>query len=100
MSVLAFHLERRNLLSDEQLDGRVGDSDGLEHCVEVVRDETVAGPLREERDGDHDPQTSPVPWRLEQGQPANVGGLAIEGKRGPNLLKLVLDERVVPMLNG
>jgi hypothetical protein len=37
---------------DEQLGGRVRDADGVEDLVEVVRDETVAGPLREEGDGD------------------------------------------------
>ena len=56
----------RYVPSDEQLDRRVGDADGVHNLVEVVGDETVAGPLREPGDGNDDEHTSPVPGRLDQ----------------------------------
>ena len=42
------------------LNSGVGDTDRIKHLVEVVRYQTVAGPLREESEGDDDPQTLPV----------------------------------------
>ena len=62
--------------------------------------EVVARPLREERDRDHDPQTSPVARGPDEAQPADVrGDLAVELDRRPDLLELVLDERVFPALS-
>lgn len=58
--------------------------------------EVVSGPLGEERDGDHDPQTSPVSRGLDERQPANLGSLTVESERSTDLLELVLDKRVVP----
>ena len=53
--------------------------------------------MREERDGNHDPQTSPVARRPDEAHPADVrSDLAVELDSGPDLLELVLDERVVP----
>ena len=63
----------KHVRSDEQLDGSVGDTNGLEHSVEVVRDKTVTGPLGEEGDGNDDDHTSPVTLGLVEGSPANVG---------------------------
>ena len=61
--------------------------------------EVVSGPLREERDGDHDPQAPPVARGADEAQPADVrGDLAVELDRRPDLLELVLDERVFPAL--
>ena len=56
---------------DEELDGRVGNSNGLEHFIEVVRDETIAGPLGEPTEGDDYRQTFTVPRGLDQGHPTN-----------------------------
>jgi len=39
---------------DEELDGRIGDANGLEYFVEIVRDEAISGPLREPSNGDDD----------------------------------------------
>ena len=62
-----------NVRSDEQLDGSIGDTDSLEDGVQVVRDETVTGPLGEEGDGNDDDHTSPVTLALVERSPANVG---------------------------
>ena len=63
--------------------------------------EVVSRPLREERDGDHDPQTSPVARGPDKAHPADVrSDLAVKLDSGPDLLELVLDERVVPMISG
>ena len=57
--------------------------------------EVVARPLREERDRDHDAQTSPVARGPDEAQPADVRrDLPVEFDRGPNFLELVLDEGV------
>ena len=45
---------------DQKLRGRARDADGVENPVEVVGDETVSGPLREEGNGDDDAQTLAV----------------------------------------
>ena len=63
--------------------------------------EVIPAPLREERERDHDPQPPPVARRAHEAQPADVRGhFAIELDRRPDLLELVLDERVVPMISG
>ena len=63
-----------NVRSDEQLDGSIGDTDSLEDGVQVVRDETVSGPLREPGDGKDDPQALAVPGSGKDRLPANVLG--------------------------
>ena len=45
---------------DEELSGRVCDANAIEHLVEVVRHKTIARPLREEGDGNNDPETLKV----------------------------------------
>ena len=58
--------------SDEQLDVRVGDADRVEDLVQVVRDETVPGPLREPGNGDDDAHPLAVALGRDEGLPANV----------------------------
>ncbi len=62
--------------------------------------QVVAGPLREERNGDHDPQTPPVPRGLDEAEPPNVRcNLPVELNSSPDLLELVLNERVRTTVN-
>ena len=63
--------KNRYVPSDEQLDRRVRDADGVHDLGEVVGDEAVAGPLREPGDGDDDEHASPVAGRLKQRLPAH-----------------------------
>lgn len=57
--------------------------------------EVVPGPLGEERNGNHDPQTPPVARSLDETQPANIrGDFPVKLDSSPDLLELVLDERV------
>ena len=42
------------------LNSRVGDTNRIEDLVEVIRYQAVARPLREEGEGNDDPQTFPV----------------------------------------
>lgn len=58
--MLSHWLEGLTVTPEAYLNSRVGDTDRIKHLVEVVRYQTVAGPLREESEGDDDPQTLPV----------------------------------------
>lgn len=51
---------------DEQLLSLASDSDTVEDFGEVVGDETVTGPLREESEGNDDPHSLKVTLSLEQ----------------------------------
>jgi hypothetical protein len=53
------------------LSSRVGNLNGVEDLVEVVGDETVAGPLREEGNTNNGNHTSPVAGSGEQSLVAN-----------------------------
>ena len=57
---------------DEQLDVRVGDADRVEDLAKVVRDETVARPLREPSNGDDDAHPPAVAGSLDERKPADV----------------------------
>jgi len=59
---------------DTELGEWVGDTDGVENFGKVVRNETVAGPLREEGEGNDDPHAAEVTTGGEEGFVANVGG--------------------------
>lgn len=81
---------------DTELSGGVGDTDGVEDLGEVVGDETVTGPLREEGNGDDDPHAASVTGGGEQAAVTDVSGNgAIELDGGLDLLVLVKDERVL-----
>ena len=58
---------------DQELNGRVRNANGVEDLVKVVRDETVTGPLREERDGNDDPHALAVAGGREESFPADIG---------------------------
>jgi len=51
---------------DKELFTLTGDSDTVEDLGEVVRDETVTRPLREEGDGDNDPHSLEITLSLEE----------------------------------
>ena len=57
---------------DEELDSGVQDTDSLEDLGEVVRDETISGPLREKGKSDDNSHASPVSWGGEKGLPADL----------------------------
>ncbi len=81
---------------DEQLDGGVGDADGVEDTVKVVRHETISGPLGEESKSNDDPKTPQVARLGEEGFPPNVGGDgAVELDSSLDFLELVLDEGIL-----
>jgi hypothetical protein len=81
---------------DEELDRRVGDANRVEDLVEVVGDETVAGPLGEESERDDDAHTLAVAGGHDERLVADVGGDgAIELDGSLNFLVLVLHERVL-----
>lgn len=63
-----------DIIVSAYLDGRIGNADGVEHPAEVVGDETVPGPLREEGDGDDDAHTASVAGVHEERLVTDVGG--------------------------
>jgi len=86
---------------DEELDGGVEDTDGLEDTGEVVRDDTVAGPLGEEGESDDDTHALEVAGGLEEGGPSNLlsdGAVELDGSL--DFLVLVLDERILLIAVG
>jgi len=86
---------------DQKLDGGVGDTNTIEHLVEVVRDETVTRPLGEEGEGNDDPHALPVSGVLVEGLPADVGGNgAVEFDGGLDFVELVADERILVVAIG
>jgi len=81
---------------DTELSGGVGDTDGVEDLAQVVGDETVTGPLREEGNGDDNPHAASVTGGGEEAAVTNVGGDgAIELDGGLDFLVLVNDKRVL-----
>ena len=81
---------------NEELVRLGGDADAVEDTVEVVRDDTVAGPLGEEREGNNDTHALEVATGLEEREPADLGSdLTVELDGGLDFLVLVLDERVL-----
>jgi len=81
---------------DEELDGLVEDTDGLEDTTEVVRHETVTGPLREEGEGDDDAHTLAVSNSGEESGPADLlSDSAVELDGSLDFIVLVLDEWIL-----
>lgn len=81
---------------DEELHGRIFDTDGLQNTLEVVRNETVSGPLGEEGERNDDPETLEVTCLGEEGFPANIGSdgsVEIDGSL--DLVEFVPDKRIV-----
>lgn len=74
--------------SDEELDIRVGDANGVEDLVEVVGHETVARPLREPGDGDDDPNAPAVTMAGNESLPSHTVLCCIHQRRISELLFL------------
>lgn len=86
---------------NEELDSPAGDADCVENLGKVVRDETIARPLREEGQGDNDPHTLTIARSREERLVADIGGDgAVELDGGLDFLELVLDERVLLVTIG
>ena len=85
-----------NLPVDEELDRGVGNTNAVEDILEVIRDETVTRPLREEGDSDNNDHTSPVSRGSNESLPANVSSnLGIEFEGSLDFLILVLDDTII-----
>lgn len=81
---------------DKELDGWIGNTDCLEHCVEVVGYETISRPLGEPSESDDDRQTLAVTRCLDQGHPADSGSNSpVEIDGGLYLFVLELNKRVL-----
>lgn len=86
---------------DEELVSAVGNTDSFQNCVEVVRDETIAGPLGEESDGNDDAHTLAVSGGGKQGLPANLlGHRLVEVDGVLDLFIFVLDQRILVVSVG
>jgi len=84
---------------DKELFTLTGDSDTVEDLGEVVRDETVTRPLREEGDGENDPHSLLVSLSSEERQPGRtVLGLTLDLNSGLALVEFVLSQRVLVII--
>ena len=59
---------------DKKLSASIGDADLVQDFGEVVREETVAGPLGKEGDGDDDVHAFTIAWGREERFPTDIGG--------------------------
>lgn len=81
--------------SDQQLYCRIGNAKSVKDSVQIIRDETVSGPLREEGDGDGDDHTLPIAGGGIESGPADISGhSAVELYTGLDLVELEEDKRV------
>ena len=81
---------------DEELSARIGDADLVQDFGEVVREETVAGPLGEEGHGDDDAHAFTVSWGRDERFPADVGGDGpVELEGGLDFLEFELHDGVL-----
>ena len=81
---------------DDELSARIGDADLVQDFGEVVREETVAGPLGEEGHGDDDAHTFAVSRGRDERFPADVGrDGAVELEGGLDFLEFKLHDGVL-----
>ena len=81
---------------DEELGTRIGDTDLVQDFGEIVRNETVPGPLGEEGDGDDDAHAFAVARGHDERFPANVGRNGpVELKGGLDFVELELHDRIL-----
>jgi hypothetical protein len=81
---------------DEELFTLTGDSDTVKDFGEVVRDETVTGPLREKGDSDNNPHSLEITLSLEQGDVGRLClGLLFDPQSFLDFLVFELDQWVV-----
>jgi len=81
---------------NQELYGGVLNADGNKNLIKVVRNETVAGPLGEEGEGNNDPHTAPISRSGEEILPPNGrGNLTVKIDGGFDFLELVLDKGIL-----
>lgn len=80
---------------DEGLGACGLDADGLEDDVDVVRDEAVAGPLREHAETDDDAHAAPVAGGAEECPPGDFAEFAFERDGFADFAVLVLRVPIV-----
>ena len=81
---------------DKELGRRIGDTDSLEHLVEVVGDEAISRPLGKPSESDDNRQTFTVTGGVYQGHPADGGSdCPVEIDGGLDFFVLEPNERVV-----
>jgi len=81
---------------DKELFTLTGDSDTIEDLGEVVRDETVTGPLREEGDSDNNPHSLEITLSLEKRDVGRCSlGLLFKPQSFLDFLILEFDQWVV-----
>lgn len=80
---------------DLELHIGIGDANALENTRDVVRNETVARPLREETSRNQDDEPVTVALGLEDLEPASLLSLLLDGECLPDLLVFQLDNLVV-----
>lgn len=81
---------------DEELNVGIRDTYSLQDTCKVIRNEAIARPLREESEGDDDPETPQIASLGEKGLPANVscdGTIELNGCF--DFLKFIFDERIL-----
>lgn len=79
------------------LDSRVRDPNRLENLIQVIRHQSVTGPLREECQGDDDPHPLPITDRCKQRRPADVrSNTIVKLQRGLDFLVFVFHQWIVP----
>ena len=80
---------------DGELCACTGDTDLVEDLTQVIRDETVTRPLREEGDGDDDVHTLAISRSSDERLPADiVSNRTVELDCGLDFLEFILHERV------
>ena len=80
---------------NQELYGGVHNADGNKNLIKVVRNETVAGPLGEEGEGNNDPHAVPISRGGEEILPPNGrGNLTVKLDGGFDFLELVLDKGI------
>lgn len=86
---------------DAQLVHGGSDADTVKNELEVVGDNTVAGPLTEDSEGNNEHETTAVTASSEEVHPLGVGvGLLVHGHGSANLVVLNLDDLVIDITLG
>jgi len=78
----------------------IGDADLIEDFGEVVRDDGVAGPLREETESDEDQETVTISFGFEELKDTVLGKLLFEGERCFDFTLHKLDSDVVGVIES
>ena len=83
-----------NLPVDEELDRGVGNTNAVEDILEVVRNETVTRPLREEGNSDNDAHTPAVAGCFDKLEPPSPLLDLLFGDGSADLVEFESDKRI------